>query len=84
MEEQLTIRLPAELGRALRRASRRLQRRKSDIVRLALQAFVQVDHPAGAKPADRVRHLIGSLDSGVPDLATRSRHYILENLRRGR
>ncbi|MBI1874421.1 MAG: hypothetical protein HYS05_11125 [Acidobacteria bacterium] len=84
MDEQLTIRLPADLGRALRRTSRRLQRKKSEVVRLALQAFVQVDHTPDAKPADRVAHLIGSLDSGVPDLATRSRHYILESLRRGR
>ncbi|MBI2833970.1 MAG: hypothetical protein HYX76_06035 [Acidobacteria bacterium] len=84
MQEQLTVRLPAELGRALRRASRRFQRKNSEIVRLALQAFLRADEQTRSTPADRARHLIGSLDSGVPDLATRHRHYILESLRRGR
>jgi hypothetical protein len=59
------------LSRALRRASRRLQRKDFDIVRLALQAFLQADERLESKPADRVRGLIGSLDSGVSDLATR-------------
>jgi metal-responsive CopG/Arc/MetJ family transcriptional regulator len=84
MQEQLTVRLPTDLARALRRASRRLQRKNSEIVRLALQAFLHADQQTDSKPADRVRRLIGSLDSGVPDLATRHRHYILEGLRRGR
>ena len=50
MEDQVTVRLPADLGQALRRASRRLRRKNSDIVRLALQAFLQVGEP-GADPA---------------------------------
>ena len=83
MQDQLTVRLPADLSRALRRASRRLQRKNSDIVRLALQAFLQADERLESKPADRVRGLIGSLDSGVSDLATRHREYILESIKRG-
>src|SRR2546423_1929105 len=42
VEDQVTVRLPADLGQALRRASRRLRRKNSDIVRLALQEFLQV------------------------------------------
>jgi metal-responsive CopG/Arc/MetJ family transcriptional regulator len=84
MQDQLTVRLPADLSRALRRASRRLQRKNSDIVRLALQAFLEADEGLESKPADRVRGLIGSLDSGVSDLATRHREYIIESIKRGR
>ena len=85
MEDQVTVRLPADLSQALRRASRRLRRKNSDIVRLALQAFLQVGEPGASKPADRVRDLIGSLRSGVPDLAERHREYVLAALkRRGR
>jgi metal-responsive CopG/Arc/MetJ family transcriptional regulator len=84
VQDQLTVRLPADLRRALQRASRRLQRKNSDIVRLALQAFLQADERLESKPADRVRGLIGSLDSGVSDLATRHREYILESIKRGR
>ena len=82
MQNQVTVRLPVELSQALRRASRRLRRRNSDIVRLALQAFLRVGEPGASRPAHRVRDLIGSLESGVPDLAERHREYVLEALRR--
>ena len=82
MQDQVTVRLPAELSQALHRAARRLRRRNSDIVRLALQAFLQVGEPGASKPAHRVRDLIGSLESGVPALAERHRVHVLEALRR--
>jgi Arc/MetJ-type ribon-helix-helix transcriptional regulator len=83
VEDQITVRLPASLGRTLRRTSRRLGRRPSDVVRMALEAFLQ-GAPAAGKPAERVEHLIGSLASGVPDLADRHREYVLAALKHGR
>jgi Ribbon-helix-helix protein, copG family len=81
--DQLTIRLSPELGRALRKASRRMQRKRSDIVRIALSAYLGA--PSGnGRPVDAVRSLIGSLESGVPDLAEKHRTYIIQSLRRGR
>lgn len=84
MEDQITVRLPAPLGRTLRRTSRRLGRRTSDVVRMALEAFLQGAPPTGGKPAERVERLIGSLASGVPDLAERHREYLLATLKHGR
>ena len=85
MQGQVTVRLPPDLSQALRRAARHLRRKNSDIVRLALQAFLHVGEPGAARPAERVRGLIGSLRSGVPDLAERHREYVIEALkRRGR
>jgi len=84
MEDQVTVRLPEDLRRALRAASRRMQRKNSEIVRLALREFLGTSAGSGSRPADRVKGLIGSLESGVPDLAERHRAYILESLRRGR
>lgn len=84
MQDQLTVRLPADLGRALRQASKQLRRKHSDIVRLALRAYLQTEHADGARPADRVRHLLGSVSSGIPDLAERHREYVLASLKRGR
>jgi hypothetical protein len=84
MQEQLTVRVPSSLRAALRRASRRLRRKDSDVVRMALESFLKGNAASGGKPADRVRHLIGSLDSGVPDLAERHREYVLKALKRGR
>jgi Arc/MetJ-type ribon-helix-helix transcriptional regulator len=84
MHDQVTVRLPQDLSRALRAASRRMQRKNSEIVRIALREFLGASHASGARPADRVKSLLGSLDSGVPDLAERHRAYVIESLRRGR
>ena len=84
MDDQITVRLPAPLGRTLRRTSRRLGRRPSDVVRMAIEAFLQGTPPPDNKPADRVQHLMGSLSSGVPDLAERHREYVLASLKHGR
>ena len=84
MQDQITVRLPADLGQALRRASRQLRRKNSDVVRMALEAFLQGAVEAGRRPAARVARLIGSLASDVPDLAEHHREYIIASLKRGR
>ena len=84
MQDQITVRLPPRLNRELRRAARRLRRKHSDVVRMALEAFLGTAGASATRPADRVRELIGSLSSGVPDLAERHREYLLERLRDGR
>ncbi len=83
MDSQLTIRLPDELRRALDEASRRTHRRSSDIVRAALREYLGAGL-AAERPADRVRSLLGSLESGRPDLAEKHRQHVLESSRRGR
>ena len=82
--DQITVRLPTPLGRTLRRTSRRLGRRPSDVVRMALEAFLQGAPSTDSKAADRVKHLIGSVSSGVPDLAERHREYVLAALKHAR
>jgi hypothetical protein len=84
VDDQITVRLPTPLGRTLRRTSRRLGRRPSDVVRMALEAFLHGTPPIDTKPAGRVDHLIGSLSSGVPDLAERHREYLLATLKHAR
>jgi metal-responsive CopG/Arc/MetJ family transcriptional regulator len=84
VDDQLTVRLPEDLSKALQEASRRMQRKSSEIVRLALREYLGAAPRSRSRPADRVRGLIGSLESGVPDLAEKHRAYILESLRRGR
>jgi hypothetical protein len=84
MQDQVTVRLPADLSAALRRASRQLQRKNSDVVRMALQAFLHVGERTERKPADRVRGLVGSLNSRSPDLAERHREHIIAALKRDR
>jgi metal-responsive CopG/Arc/MetJ family transcriptional regulator len=84
MESQLTVRLPADLTDALARASRKSGRKSSDIVRAALRDYLNAPASNGARPAERVRALIGSVDSGVADLAEQHREYLIESISRGR
>ena len=84
MEAQMTVRLPAELKQALDEAARRMHRKSSEIVRLALTAFLQGTPDDAATPAYRVRGLLGSLESRLPHLAERHREYVVESLKRGR
>jgi metal-responsive CopG/Arc/MetJ family transcriptional regulator len=82
MESQLTVRLPADLSDALARASRKSGRKVSEIVRAALGDYLNAQTKSGPRPAERVRGLIGSLNSGIADLAEQHRAYIIESLTR--
>ncbi len=82
MAAQLTVRLPEDLSLALQSASKRMQRKSSEIVRLALREYLQA--PLEGRNADRIRGLLGSVDSGIPNLAEQHRAYVLESLKRGR
>ncbi len=78
MRQRVTVRLPEELSRALKLASGRMLRPRSDIVRLALREYL-ID-ALGLLPGDRVKGLIGSLEATVQDLAERRRAYTIESL----
>ena len=82
MESQLTLRLPMELAGKLERSAKRLKRKRSDVVRLALNQFLEAE-PSATRPVDRVRDLLGSVESGVPDLGQRHREHLIARLRRG-
>ncbi len=79
----MTVRLPGELKRSLDEAAQRMQRKSSDVVRIALREYLEGPAAAGIRPAERVRHLLGSLRSDLPDLAERQREQILESVKRG-
>ena len=84
MSDQLTIRLPVNLSHALEAAAVRLQRKRSDVVRLALYRFFDLSPADDASPPSaRVQHLMGALETGVPDLAEKHRAYVLESLKHG-
>ena len=83
MERQLTLRMPTNLATKLDRVARDTRRKRSEVVRLALEQFLgEVDTKTGRRPIDLVRDLLGSVESGVPDLGQRHRDYLLRRLRR--
>lgn len=81
MESQLTLRLPVALAAKLERSARRLRRKRSDVARLALEQFL--DAAPEIRPVERVRDLLGRIESGVPDLGQRHREHLIRRLRRG-
>jgi len=82
MERQLTMRLSADLATKLERSARRLKRKRSEVVREALEHFL--DTQSEVRPIERVRDLLGSIASGRPDLGRRHRDYLIRRLRRAR
>lgn len=82
MERQLTMRLPADLAAKLERSAKRLKRKRSEVVREALEQYL--DTQPEVHPIERVRDLLGSVESGIPDLGQRHREYLIRRLHRGR
>jgi metal-responsive CopG/Arc/MetJ family transcriptional regulator len=84
MDTQLTVRLPADLSEALAHASRKSGRKASEIVRVALRDYLNAHGSKGLRAGERAKYLIGSLESGISDLAERHREYIIESLTRAK
>ena len=83
MESQITIRLPGTLRRRLDRVAKSVGRRRSDLARLAVQRYLdELEGESAPRPYERVRDLLGSVDSGVSDLGSRHRDHLLAYFRR--
>jgi Arc/MetJ-type ribon-helix-helix transcriptional regulator len=84
LDKRLTVRLPEHLAEKLERVARSHRKTRSHVVRLALERFVETAGSLGCgRPVDKVRDLLGSFESGVPDLGQRHREHLLARLRRG-
>ena len=69
MQSQITVRLDEEFHEQITIVAKRLRRKRSDIVRLALEKFIsEIDELKESKPYDQVKGLIGSVSSGIPNL----------------
>ncbi len=82
MDRQLTVRLPSGLAQELDRTAKRLRRKRADVVRLALEQYLTLQ--TDERPIERVRDLLGRVESGLPDLGQRHRAYMIKRLRRAR
>lgn len=84
MGRQVTVRLPESLLEKLDREAAIRHRKRSEVIRLAVEQLVDTTaRQALPRPIDRVRDLLGSFESGIPDLGQRHRDHLLERLRRG-
>lgn len=84
MDSQITLRLPQNLAVDLDRAAKRQRRKRSEVIRLALEQYLAGEAQADDRPFDRMAGLIGSVESGVADRGERHREYLIQRLRHGR
>jgi hypothetical protein len=73
LTHQIVTRIPTGLNEKLRQRARAAGRRRSEIVRLALEAYLRgPEEPV----KDRIGYLLGSLAGGPSDLSTNRRRLI--------
>lgn len=82
MQSQLTVRLTEDLDEGVSALAKKLRLKRSDIARMALERFITESKGAEERPYDRVKKLIGSVSSGIPDLGGEHRKYLLEKLKK--
>ncbi len=77
MKYKVTIRLPDNLEADLSALTKRLRLRRSDIVRIALQRFIEESKTLKETiPYEKVADIIGTVSSGIPDLGEAHRKYL--------
>ncbi|MEJ5378539.1 MAG: ribbon-helix-helix domain-containing protein [bacterium] len=81
---QITVRMPDEYEEKLRSLAKKMGLKRSDIVRMAIQSFLEEYCESDYRtPYQRAGHLLGLVSSGKKDLGQRHRHYLIEKLRSG-
>jgi len=84
MAGQFTVRLTSELKEGIEALAQRSRRRRSEIVRLALERYIREEVGEGpTSPYGRVKNLIGKVESGIPDLGEAHRDHLRRRFRRG-
>lgn len=83
MQSQLTVRIPEELKEAITNLAKRYRLKRSDIVRMALERFIEESQIKNLeRPYNAVKDLLGSVSTGVPDLGESHREYLLKKFKK--
>ncbi len=81
---QITVRIPDEYEEKLHSLAKRMGLKRSDIVRMALQSFLEDNREIDPRtPFQRAGHLLGVVSNGKKDLGQLHRHYLIQKLRSG-
>lgn len=83
MQCQLTVRLSEDLDKEITYLSKKLRLKRSCIVRMALEKFLDDFHVREeSTPFERVKDIVGTVSSGVPDLGEGHRKHLLKKFRK--
>src|SRR2546425_1005970 len=85
MQRQVTLRIDDALANRLEQLAKRTRRRRSEVIRLALEEFLAAapEEPP-RRPIELVQGLMGRLETGVPDLGQRHREHVVRPRRSDR
>ena len=78
---QLTIRMPDEQMTRIEYIAKKMGLKKADVTRMAIKTFIQEYSDSTVKPFDKVKHLLGVVESGVPDLGQRHRNHLIKKIK---
>ena len=79
---QLTIRMPEEQMTMIEYIAKKMELKKSDVTRIALKKFIEEYNESTEKPFTKVKHLLGIVESGIPDLGQRHRDYLIKKIKK--
>lgn len=83
IEMQFTVRMPDEYGEKIVMLADKMGLKKSDIARLALKQFVEENLGRDqSTPFQKVKHLLGSAESGIKDLGQRHRDHLIKKIKK--
>jgi predicted DNA-binding protein len=78
---QLTIRMPDEQMGKIEHIAKKMGLKKSDVTRMAIKKFIEEYSDSTVKPFAKVKHLLGVVESGVPDLGQRHRNHLIKKIK---
>jgi len=78
---QLTIRIPDEQMSRIEHIAKTMGLKKSDVTRMAIKKFIEEYNVSTVKPFTKIKHLLGVVESGVPDLGQRHREHLLKKIK---
>ncbi len=78
---QLTIRMPDEQMGRIEHIAKKMGLKKSDVTRMAIKKFIDEYSDSTVKPFAKVKHLLGVVESGVPDLGQCHRNHLIKEIK---
>ena len=78
---QLSIRMSDEQMIRIEHIAKKMGLKKSDVTRMALKKFIEEYSDSRVKSFAKVKHLLGVVESGVPDLGQRHRNHLIKKIK---
>jgi predicted transcriptional regulator len=78
---QLTVRMADEQMLKIENIAKKMGLKKSDVTRMAIKKFIEEYGDDEEKPYAKIKHLLGVVESGLPDLGQNHRNHLLKKIK---